>query len=74
MGRRCSFSLFGARLTVPAIYRIPKGVVADIDAVIDYLQSNAVIGLHVGIDGAGVLWYEYANLNYNSYYERKARR
>jgi hypothetical protein len=73
-GRRVSFSVFGARLTVPAIYRIPFGVVADIDATISYLQANTSSGVHIAIDGLDVIWYSYANLNYNSYYERRARR
>jgi hypothetical protein len=73
-GRRASLSIFGARLTVPAIYRIPFGVVTDVDGVISYLQAGLIDGVHVAIDNLSVLWYSYANLNYNSYYERQARR
>jgi hypothetical protein len=73
-GRKASISIYGSRLTVPAIFRINYGAVVDIDAALDYLENNAQASVPLAIDGEYITWYKYVNLNYNSYYERKARK
>lgn len=73
-GRKASLSIYGTRITVPAIYRILYGVLADVDAVLDYLQNNGQPSVPRAIDGEYITWYRYVNLNYNSYYERQARK
>lgn len=52
-------------------YRILVGEDAAIGAAIAALEAEPLISAS---DGAGLIWNPYANLAYNAYYQRKARR
>lgn len=74
-GTRVAMSLYGIAGGIPvAPFRITAStptwggpVVAAVDAL------NAGSANTLTIDGTAPLWYSYANLNYNSYWERRVR-
>jgi len=74
-GRRVSLSLYGHTISQTGDFRITKGENPNVDSAVIFLnQTNANFpGTFLAIDGLDPYWKEYANMNYNSYYERRAR-
>jgi hypothetical protein len=74
-GRKVSFSLYGMRQNLAiGSFRLNGGASGD-----GLLVRNAVAVLNGSggafrcIDGTEPIWYEYVNLQYNSYWERRVR-
>lgn len=72
-GRRAELSLYGLNITTPDDYRIEEGADGPITAAIGALRAGGT-NLFIGIDSERVNWYGYANVNFNSYWETRARR
>ena len=73
-GRRARFSLYGAVIDTPGNYRIGPGEEPFTDtAIFAALNSGSGVGSPVAIDNTPVVWYPYANVNYNSYWETEVR-
>jgi hypothetical protein len=79
-GRRSRLSLYGTSLlneNFPPDFRLDVGNAGygAVAAAIDVLNSAPGEGTSFrSIDGSPVVWYEYANANYNSYWERRIRK
>jgi hypothetical protein len=76
LGRRVSITVYGVRLTPDESWRFERGEITNVDAVITWLQTgNPNQGIApLAIDGTQVVWYPYANVGYNAYYQRRQRR
>lgn len=73
-GRQVRVGFYGATFTTPGTYRLgPAGLGGIVDDVLVALFTAAFNGVFVAIDGANVLWKQYANVNFNSYWETEAR-
>lgn len=73
-GRKTRFGIFGVNFITPATYRAtPEGISGRVGAVLSLLGPFSQDGYFVAIDGSPVLWNQYANVNYNSYWETEAR-
>jgi len=72
LGRRVRLTLFGANVGITTDYRITGNESAPVAA--GWNQLQAVISVQVGIDGAPIQWYSFANVGYNAYFQRKQRR
>lgn len=70
-GRRARMFLFGYKGDTPGTYRIYSADQADIAAA--YVVLNANAGAFIGIDGLATVKYNYVDINFNSYWERKVR-
>jgi len=72
-GRRSGVSLYGLTATFPENFRYPLGGASP------PWIANSIGALLVaepqwlGIGGDPILWYEYVNVQYNSYWERRLR-
>lgn len=76
-GRRVMFSIYGTVFNFNSNYRFTRGEGTVVNAVLDGLTNNFGINpleAPLGIDGTPILWYQYLNINNNSYYETRARR
>lgn len=72
-GRRMRMFLFGYEGNSPDIYRLARvagNVVDDALLVIEAAQAN---GIFVSITNVAPTMYQYADFNFNNYYERQAR-
>lgn len=73
-GRNVRVGLFGLLFTTPSTYRLTRdGLATNVGSALDVLAAQSFGGVFVAIDGANVLWNQYANVNYNSYWESDAR-
>jgi hypothetical protein len=72
LGRRVRLTLFGANVGTTLDYRITGNESAPVAA--GWNQLQAVTTVQVGIDGAPITWYSFANVGFNAYYQRKQRR
>lgn len=75
-GRRVDFSLYGLAPLVPANFRFPVGgsSPAWVAGTVNYLNgTSAPVGPLV-IDFTEPTWYQYVNVQYNSYWEERIRR
>lgn len=71
-GRRARISLFGAAINrLNGDYRAEAGASTNLDAVVDWLQSNP--SYFRAIDGLGVNWKDYTNLGINAYWRNEIR-
>lgn len=74
-GRRVSMSLYGITQAFPNDFRADpsqSGYVW-VGDVADTLNAASAAGAFLAVDGTPATWYRYANTNWNSYWERKAR-
>jgi len=71
-GRKCRLSLYGVTNGVVGDYRYNRGENTNIDNLLDFIQTP-VTGIALSIAGNPVQWYDYMNVGFNSYHERKAR-
>lgn len=73
-GRDTRVGIFGLVIATPATYRwvtlAPGSPLAD---ALQALRNAQSAGIFCAIDGGDVLWNEYVNVNYNSYWETEAR-
>jgi hypothetical protein len=74
-GRRWELSLYGIKYNTPADYRyntadMPPGLQDALDNLTDAAAGQFI----VAIDGDEPVIYPYVNVNYNSYWESRARR
>ncbi len=74
-GRRVSFSLYGLRAGIPTGTLRYNGGPAGFNLnVRNVVQALNTLNTHTRvIDGSTPLWYDYVNLQYNSYWERRIR-
>lgn len=75
-GRRVDLSLYGVVEADPDNFRVTGGVsgfAAKVAAAANYLTLASTTGYFVAIDGNAATWYQYLNMNYNSYWERRIR-
>lgn len=72
-GRKTSFAVYGSSIGIPATYRYNVGDNAAVDAAIAQLQLAADISAFITIEGLPPTVYQFADVNFNSYWERKAR-
>jgi len=72
-GHRCSFAMWGGDFTVPNKYRFQAGDNADYTAARAVLVAAMAAGTICAIDGTGANVKSYINVNFNSFWERKAR-
>lgn len=71
-GRRVRLSIYGLLGPTPANYRLGPGETgATLAGVFNTLNGSPDVFLTV--DGSKPTWYSYLNVNYNSYWERRAR-
>lgn len=54
-------------------YRINEGELSDVANILAALDNLSDFG-YIALDSHSVLWYRYANVGFNSYWERQARR
>lgn len=71
-GRRVSLSVYGTAPSTPANYRWGPGEVALTDNAVLALL-NAAPGTFLAIDGSKPVFYPYVNVQFNSYWETRAR-
>ena len=72
-GRKVSWSLYGGKYTSPDDYRLTPTDLAAVGTVLDYLTSIDVEGVFLAIDNHKPIRYQYADVNFNSYWEREQR-
>lgn len=73
-GRDVSVALYGLIFITPSTFRItPEGLSGNVGEALTALAEASFNGAFVAIDGANVLWNQYANTNFNSYWESEAR-
>lgn len=70
-GRRARLFVYGGDFTMPNDYRIDRAANATIDAAYDVLELNPQF--FAAIDGLATVKYNYVDVNFNSYWERKVR-
>lgn len=76
-GRRVDFSLYTAAFGVGDAFRYPvasSGFGATIAAALAELETASAAGSFLAIDGSAPSWYDYLNVQYNSYWESRIRR
>lgn len=73
-GRKVSLAVYGANFTTPSNYRYTSDEATDIEAAVEVLNDAQANNVFCVIDGSDALWYPYADVNYNSYWETQARR
>jgi hypothetical protein len=72
-GHKGSLGVYGVNVATPATYRLPATLFTFVsDARAELITATDIASL-VAIDGLAVFVKEYANINFNSYWERKAR-
>lgn len=71
-GRRVSLSLYGYRPDTPANFRWGPGEVSITNSAV-FSLLNAAPGIFLAVDGTKATFYPYANVQYNSYWEGRAR-
>jgi len=69
-GRRVRLMLFGFKGAI-STWRFTTVENAGVSAGV--ARMNAASGLYLAIDAVEPLWYPYANIGYNAYWQRKAR-
>lgn len=72
-GHRVSFAMWGGDFTVPNKYRLQAADNTDYAAGGVVLRNAMAAGTICAIDGTGANIKSYVNVNFNSYWERKAR-
>ena len=72
-GRKGSVSVYGYNGSTPADYRFGSGEVAALDDARDTLSGAHADGTLCTISGLRGIFKTYINVNYNSYWERRAR-
>jgi len=72
-GRRVSVSVYGFNEDTPATYRINADAIPEIDDAIEALTGAGAVNVFLTISTLVPVWKTYASVNYNSYWERKAR-
>lgn len=75
-GRRVDFSLYRALTDAPSNFRWLGGTTgfqAAVRAAVTALNASVALGAFLAIDGSAVVWRDYLNANYNSYWERRIR-
>lgn len=73
-GRRAELSIFGTLFTANDKYRYLASTTSEIANALNVLNDDVNYqGVFLAIDGTRPLWYPYANVNYNSYWERRQR-
>lgn len=70
-GRRARMFIYGGDFTSPNDFRIDRAANANIDAAYDVLELNPQF--FAAIDGLATVKYNYVDVNFNSYWERKVR-
>lgn len=73
-GRRLDFSIYGILLTTPNNFRLVPGAGAPswVASSVGALAGNPE-GIWTTIDNSQPTWYNYVNVNYNSYWEARIR-
>lgn len=72
-GRRVDISVYGIVIDTPASYRyLHASAAPSLGAARGVLESELLAPISIGGDRA--IWYGYTNVNYNSYWETRARR
>lgn len=73
LGRKVSWSFYGCKYTSPDSYRLTVGDLAAVGDVIAAIEAAITADVFVAIDLTAPAVYPYANVNFNSYWERQAR-
>jgi len=73
-GRKLDISLYGIVMTTPDNYRFPAGGTSPawVNGAVTVLNGT-VAGTFLTVDNSAATWYSYANVNFNSYWERRVR-
>jgi len=69
-GRRVRLAVFGYK-GANSVWRLTSTESTDISDAVDVL--NGTSGTFIAIDGIDAIWYPYANIGYNAYWQRKER-
>lgn len=72
-GRRVSVSLYGLLIATPGDFRYEGAALPATLAAARAALIGSAPGIFVAIDDTNPLWYNYVNVNYNSYWEGEAR-
>ena len=72
-GRRARFFFFGVEFDTPNSYRIPRAAGNLVDDALAVIEAGQTAGIYLCIDGAAPIMYQYADINFNNYYEAKVR-
>lgn len=72
-GQRVDFSLYTALTDAPANFRFLPADLAQLAATVNAVQAGAATGIIITRGGSPATWYNYMNVNYNSYWERRSR-
>ena len=72
-GRRASWSMYAQNIGTPDVYRFLPEANANIDATIAVLGAAASTPDICTISGESPIIYQYANVNFNSYWEEQRR-
>lgn len=73
LGHRIRFFLFGYEGTSPDDYRLARGSGNIVDDALTVIEAAQLNGIGLCIDGQVPVMYQYADFNFNNYYERQAR-
>lgn len=73
LGRRSRFFLFGFEGTSPDDYRLPRSAGNIVDDALSVIEAAQALGIFICIDGQTPVMYQYADFNFNNYYEKQAR-
>lgn len=72
-GRRVSWSLYGGKYETPENYRLNPLDFAAVASAISAIEANVVADTFLTINYGDPIVYPYADVNFNSYWERQAR-
>lgn len=72
-GRRARWFLFGFEGTSPDNYRLARSAGNIVDDALAVIEAAQALGIFVSITNIAPTMYQYADFNFNNYYERQAR-
>lgn len=72
-GRRVRWFVFGSKMDTPADFRFDLDDDASLENAYNIIVGSQLVGAFIAIDGANPVNYPYVDVNFNSYYEEKAR-
>lgn len=72
-GVRYRLFLFGMEFDTPNNYRIARVAANVVDDALTVIEGAQTSGIYLTIEGGAPVMYQYADINFNNYYEAKVR-
>lgn len=73
-GHKVRVGLFGMFVATTARFRLETPAYSQLDGAVDVLNTASAAGAFITIGGQLATWYRYVDVQYNSYWETRARR